>query len=98
MAIASLARLRGSLGAPERRALAILCLLESDRAGADGLVADDALGARYWNYVGTAAAHPPKPAPREFEARRRFYEWERELDKADSMAWAILKYKSLATE
>ncbi len=96
--MASLARLRGSADAAERRALALLCLLEGDREGADGLAAQDTLAARFWDYAGAATARAPKPAPRELEARRRFYEAEREFAKMETMATAVLKYRSLAAD
>ncbi|HVE40113.1 MAG TPA: LamG-like jellyroll fold domain-containing protein [Planctomycetota bacterium] len=98
LTMASLARLRGNPADAERRALAILCLLEGDREGADGLVAIDSLATRFWSYAAAPTARAPKPAPREIEARRRFYEAEREFVKMETMASAVLKYKSLAAD
>jgi hypothetical protein len=94
--IATLAKLLGERGEEDRRALAILCLLEGDRESAERLVAADGLPARYWDY--TATAKPPGPAPRELEARTRFYAAEREFPKMETLAAAVLKYKSLAAD
>jgi hypothetical protein len=86
------------LGQADRRTLALLCLLEGDREGAEGLAGQDAFPARAWEYARSPAAKVPKPAPREFEARNRFYAAEREFRKMDTLAGAVLKYRSLADD
>jgi hypothetical protein len=98
VAVASLAGLRDNPVDAERRLLAMLCLLEGDHAGAEGLIAHDWLPTRFWDYSGAPTARAPKPAPRELEARRRFYEAEQEFGKTETMAAAVLKYKSLVTD
>jgi hypothetical protein len=96
--VASLAGLLGERTEPERRALAILCLLEADREGAERLVEADVLPPRWRAYAAGAAAKPPIPGPRELEARARFYTAEREFAKMETLAAAVPKYKSLAAD
>ena len=95
VAVASLAALLGNRTESERRTIAILCLLEGDRTGAEQLAAAEALPARYWDYGGAATAKAPKPAPREVEARTRFYAAEREFGRMETLAGAVATYRSL---
>jgi hypothetical protein len=92
---ASLAALRG---AADPRAGVVLCLLEGDKEGAEGLGEGEPLAPRYWDYAAAAAARVPKPTPREVEARNRFYAAEREFAKTETLAAAVGKYKSLADD
>jgi hypothetical protein len=82
----------------DKRAGAVLCLLEGDREGAERLAEGEPLAARYWDYAAGAAAKVPKPSPRELEARSRFYAAEREFAKMDTLPAAVAKYKSLADD
>ncbi|MBI3854210.1 MAG: hypothetical protein HY293_00815 [Planctomycetes bacterium] len=90
-----------SLGVPgdaDRRAFAVLCLLEGDREGAERLAGGEALAPRYWDYAKDAAAKVPRPSPRDVEARNRYYAAEREFAKNETLAAAVAKYKSLAED
>lgn len=95
---ASLATLLGVRAEADRRAFAVLCLLEGDREAAEQLAGFDAFPPRYWGYAKDAAPRVPKPSPREMEARSRFYAAEIEFAKADTLAAAVQKYKSLAAD
>jgi hypothetical protein len=81
--IASLARLRGSLGAPERRGPGDPLPARERPRGRRRAGRLRRARARYWNYVGSRDGARAEAAPRELEARRRFYEAEREFEKAD---------------
>jgi hypothetical protein len=96
--VASLARLMGSPSEAQKRALAILCLLEGDRESADQLVSHDWLAPRFWDYAGGPSAQPPKPSPRELDARRRFSAAEQDFSKPETLASAVQAYKSLAAD
>jgi predicted negative regulator of RcsB-dependent stress response len=84
----------------DRRALAILCLLEGDREAAERVLSGPAEGisARAWDYARDAAAKLPKVSPRENEARKLFYGAEREFGKMETLPAAVAKYKSLADD
>src|SRR6185295_13948984 len=87
--------LLGARADADRKALAVLCLLEGDREPAERLAGIDALPPRYWGYAKDAAAKVPRPSPREMEARNRFYAAETEFGKPETMAGAVQKYRSL---
>src|SRR5581483_6794907 len=95
---ASLATLLGVAADADRKAFAVLSLLEGDREAAERLTGLEALPPRYWGYAKDAASKVPKPSPRDMEARGRFYAAEAEFAKAETMAAAVQKYKSLAAD
>lgn len=94
----SLAVLVGPRTDEDLRAFAVLCLLEGDRDAAENVAGSGIVADRFRDYAKTAASRVPRPSARELEARRKFYAAEREFAKADSLAAAVAKYKSLAED
>lgn len=81
----------------ERRAAAILCLLEGEREKAAQHLGGpaDRIPPKYWNYAAEARSKAPKPDPREAEARRLYYAADQEFRAAQTRGNAIEKYKYL---
>jgi hypothetical protein len=86
-----------SLSEDDRRAAAILCLLEGERDKAAQHLGGpaDRIPPKYWNYAAEARARAPKPDAREAEARKLYYTAEQEFRAAQTRGNAIEKYKYL---
>lgn len=98
VAAASLAAVLDVRSDEDRRAAAVLCLLEGDRESAERLAANGEIAARYWDYAAVAAPKIPRTPARELEARDRFYAAEREFAKPDTLPAAVARYRSLAED
>ncbi len=92
---------RGKPAETDGRAMAALCLLEGDINSAVGLLGGpgDLIPFRYWQYAeATARQKLPLPDAREIEARRLFYDAEKEWRVPKTRGSAIERYKLLQNE
>jgi hypothetical protein len=83
-------------GEAESPASAFFCLLEGDAdAARRNLPQPSTIAEKYWTYARRAARPPPDKAAREGEARRLFYQAERESIRPETALGALETYKAL---
>ncbi len=93
----ALCQRRRDLNEEDRRAAAVMCLLEGQREKAEIMLNAPAetIPLKYWNFASTARSKTPGPDPREMEARRLFYAAEQEYRSPETRGAAAEKYKYL---
>ena len=93
-------RSRADASAEDRRAAALLCLMEgADEAALLRLGApSDRIPTKYWSFAGFARERALRRDPREFEARRLYYAAEKDWRNLATLGPAIDKYKILRSE
>ncbi len=88
---------RRNLSENDRRAAALLCLLEGERDKAASHLGgpSDRIPPKYWNFAAEARSKAPKPDAKEAEARRLYYAADREYRSPETRGNAIEKYRYL---